>query len=217
VTEQRRKVIDASRVDLSGVTLATVVALAYRVPQDQVVAPDWTTQQRFDIQATLPPGSSKDQVPEMMQALLAERFKLAIHHDQKEEPVYALTVGKDGPKFHESVAGSADGPDCTGGVHKICHKTTMQDLVDMLVLPYRGRMGTGWAIDRFVLDQTGLKGTYDFAFDYGYSRPLEGPNTDVDLFTAFDAVRPLGLKLEPTKRVDDIVVIDHVERVPTGN
>jgi uncharacterized protein (TIGR03435 family) len=58
--------------------------------------------ERFDIQATLPQGATKEQVPEMLQALLAERFKLAIHRDHKEHAVYALVVGKNGIKMKES-------------------------------------------------------------------------------------------------------------------
>ena len=58
--------------------------------------------ERFDIQAKLPEGATKEQVPEMLQALLAERFKLAIHRDSKEHPIFALVVGKNGIKMKES-------------------------------------------------------------------------------------------------------------------
>ena len=212
-----RKVIDDSQVSLGNVTLATLVALAYRVPLDQVVGPDWTTQQRFDVQATLPNGSSKDNVPEMLQTLLAERFKLSIHHDQKTTQVYSLTVGKDGRKFHESLDSDSAQPGCMGGLHKVCHKTTVDELVNVLNLPFRARMGAGWAVDQLVVDTTGLKGEYDFTFDYGRSGPPDAANADSDLFTAFDAVKSLGLKLEPTKQANEIIVVDHIERLPTAN
>src|SRR5215471_2104050 len=96
--------IDGARVDIGFVSLADLIPMAYRVKPYQVTGPDWMRQERFDIQAKIPDGVSKDQVPEMMQALLAERFKLAIHHDKKDLPVYALVVGKGGPKLKESPA-----------------------------------------------------------------------------------------------------------------
>ena len=212
-----RKVIDDSQVSLGSVTLATVVQLAYRVTWDQVVGLDTITQQRFDLQATLPPGSSKNDVPEMLQTLLAERFRLVIHHDQKTVPVYSLTVGKDGPNFHESMDSDSASPGCMGGLHKVCHKAPMDDLVNILTLPFHAGMGAGWAIDRLVVDMTGLKGKYDFSFDYGRDGAPDASATDSDLFTAFDAVKALGLKLEPTKQAYDLIVIDRIERLPTEN
>src|SRR5215475_5271345 len=74
--------IDGSSLDFEFVTLADLVPYAYRVKSFQVVGPDWMRQLRWDIQAKLPDGSSRDQVPEMMQALLADRFKLTFHHEQ---------------------------------------------------------------------------------------------------------------------------------------
>jgi uncharacterized protein (TIGR03435 family) len=93
---------DAGRVDIGFMSLRDLMVLAYTVKPFQITGPDWMTTQRFDILAKLPDGASTDQVPQMMQALLAERFGLKIHRDTKETPVYALTTGKGGPKFKES-------------------------------------------------------------------------------------------------------------------
>jgi len=68
----------------------------------QITGPDWLATTRFDIVAKLPDGASKDDAPKMLQALLEERFKLAVHRDSKEHPVLALVVGKGGPKLKES-------------------------------------------------------------------------------------------------------------------
>jgi uncharacterized protein (TIGR03435 family) len=93
---------DAARVDIGFLSLAELIRIAYRVKPYQISGPDWMGSQRFDIQAKMPEGASTEQVPEMLQALLAERFKLALHRDGTEHPVYALVVGKNGLKLKES-------------------------------------------------------------------------------------------------------------------
>jgi uncharacterized protein (TIGR03435 family) len=95
--------VDAARVDIGFFSLADLIRTAYRVKAYQVSVPDWISGQRYDILAKMPDGATKEQVPEMLQALLAERFKLTIHRDSKDHSVYALVVGKGGPKLKESV------------------------------------------------------------------------------------------------------------------
>jgi uncharacterized protein (TIGR03435 family) len=86
--------MDAAGMHIGSLTLREIVAAAYRVKTYQVRGPDWTETERFDVNATLPPGAKADQIPEMLQALLAERFGLTLHREKKEMPVYALIVGK---------------------------------------------------------------------------------------------------------------------------
>jgi uncharacterized protein (TIGR03435 family) len=94
--------IDASRAEYSYMSLKELIANAYGVKMYQVTGPDWLVTQRFDIMATMPDGSSKDDAPKMLQSLLAERFKLEAHRDSQEHPVLGLVVGKGGPKMKES-------------------------------------------------------------------------------------------------------------------
>jgi uncharacterized protein (TIGR03435 family) len=94
--------IDGARVDINFVSLSGLITAAYRVKQFQIVGPDWLRSQYFEIHATIPEGATKDQVPEMLQALLAERFKLSAHRENKEQPVYALVVSKGGAKLKEA-------------------------------------------------------------------------------------------------------------------
>src|ERR1035441_9283141 len=101
--------VDAARVDIGSMSLAELIRVAYRVKAYQVSGPDWMASERFDVLAKLPEGASSGQVPEMLQALLAERFKLSVHRESKEHAVYALVVGKNGPKLKES-APDADAP-----------------------------------------------------------------------------------------------------------
>ena len=94
--------IDKALVDIGSLSLADLIRIAYKLKQYQLVGPDWMGAQRFDIMAKMPEGGTKEQVPQMLQALLAERFKLTIHRDSKEHSVYALVVGKNGPKMKEA-------------------------------------------------------------------------------------------------------------------
>ena len=96
--------VDASRAEFTYMSLKDLIVYAYKVKPYQVDGPSWLNDARFDIQATMPEGSSKDDAPAMLQALLAERFKLAVHRDQEEHKVLALIVGKGGPKLKESPA-----------------------------------------------------------------------------------------------------------------
>jgi uncharacterized protein (TIGR03435 family) len=160
-----------------------------------VQGPDWMAQQRFEIQAKIPDGASQDQVPEMLQALLAERFKLAIHRDKKDLPVYALIVGKNGPKLTPaSSEPDAPIPDSAGAMTLGSEKGQMkiaQDGKGGAVMQGGGQAGTikqsisdsgvhleltktslaymvdllTSMVDRPVLDMTELKGNYQVTLD----------------------------------------------------
>jgi uncharacterized protein (TIGR03435 family) len=108
--------IDGKRVDIGNFGLMQLICKAYDVKAYQVQGPSWLktvglSGQRFDIVANLPEGATKEQVPQMLQALLAERFKLVIHRQSKDQAVYAMVIGKGGLKIEESQppAASPDG------------------------------------------------------------------------------------------------------------
>ena len=95
--------IDGKRVDIGNFSLMQLICKAYDVKPYQVSGPSWLQAvglagQRFDIVANLPEGATKEQVPQMLQNLLAERFKLAIHQASKDQAVYAMVIGKGGPE-----------------------------------------------------------------------------------------------------------------------
>jgi uncharacterized protein (TIGR03435 family) len=119
--------IDGKRVDIGNFGMMQLICKAYDVKSYQVTGPSWMlgaglAGQRFDIVANLPEGATKEQVPQMLQALLAERFKLVIHRESKDQAVYALVVAKGGAKVKESEApvpaaapdGAAPNPAVTG-------------------------------------------------------------------------------------------------------
>jgi len=95
--------IDSGRINIATMPLFEVIAGAYRLKEYQLTGPDWMKSVMVDIVATLPAGASEDEIPEMLQSLLAERFGLKIHHEDKEHPEYALVVAKAGPRMKEAV------------------------------------------------------------------------------------------------------------------
>jgi uncharacterized protein (TIGR03435 family) len=94
--------VDRSQAEYNFLPLVDLIAIAYNVKTYQVSGPGWVTSQRFDIVANMPDGASVDDAPVMLQALLEDRFKLAIHRESKEQPVLALAVAKGGPKLQQS-------------------------------------------------------------------------------------------------------------------
>ncbi len=172
--------------------------------------PGWLDSDRFDLVVKSPGDTPVETVRLMLRNLLADRFKLAVHPEERMTDVYALTVGKQGAKVREST-GSGTGT-CTPGegiqglFHRSCTNMTMAALAEALPWLARGY------VDRQVVDRTGLQGRYDFKLDW---TPRPSDKSDVAAgATMFDAIEKLGLKLESLKQPMPILVIDHVERVP---
>ena len=177
-------------------TVEAMVRLAYGVQRSQIVsAPEWTRTDRFDIDGVPDvdgqPNMKQFQV--LVQKVLAERFGLKSHQEQREMTVFALAVAKDGPKMAASKGDPNGLPDNEGmgGNGRQIRKYTnvsMSDLALMLQLH----------ADRPVVDQTGVKGRYDFKMQWTVD---EAQSTDADappgLFTAIQ--EQIGLKLEPAK------------------
>src|ERR1022692_4004995 len=90
--------VDKNRVNITYQSLSDILALAYGVVPVQIVGPDYLKAGRFDILAKLPTGATEEQVPQMLQALLAERFGLVAHREKRESQIYALVVSKGGLK-----------------------------------------------------------------------------------------------------------------------
>jgi uncharacterized protein (TIGR03435 family) len=89
-----------SRMTINGLVLKAIIARAYGTDMNRIMGADWTAQTRIVIQALMPQGSMQDQLPEMLKALLAERFHLVAHTTALPEPVYALVTAKNGPKLN---------------------------------------------------------------------------------------------------------------------
>ncbi len=172
--------VDGAQVRCTSLALKAYIAMAHRVKEYQVSGPDWLVSERFDIAAKLPAGATREQIPEMVQTLLADRFQLKLHRDKKEFAVYGLLVAKGGSKMKESPLGSGEGarsavnvtanggPGGTtvnlgnGAAFSVGNnrfeatKLTMPALADSLAR----------FVDRPIVDMTGLKGAYDFTLEF---------------------------------------------------
>jgi uncharacterized protein (TIGR03435 family) len=204
------------------ISLAGLIESAYGVHAKQIVnGPDWFDKDTYDLNA-VPDGEgqpSDKQWNTMIQKLLADRFKLTFHHEQRELPVFALTVGKDGAKNMAENTGGGPLPSlffqgAKGGISLPARNATMKDFTGLL---------QEVVLDRPVVDQTGLKGRYDFTLKWapddsqfgGRVPPAsDDPSAPPSLFTALQ--EQVGLKLSAEKTAVDVLVIDHVEK-PSPN
>ena len=90
---------DPGRIELFGITLKTALTRAYGVKDHQVEGPGWIATERYDIVATIPPGTGEEPFRLMLQGLLADRFQMAVRRETRQIAVYAITVGKEEPKL----------------------------------------------------------------------------------------------------------------------
>jgi uncharacterized protein (TIGR03435 family) len=216
---------NSGRFTTTNTTLKILIGFAYGVNNNQIAGgPTWIDSDVFSIEArpesaTAFQSDSERQrnVPAMLQTLLADRFKVVVHSEKREQPAYDLVIAKGGPKLRETDP-----------------SFTSQNL--------NGRSGnlvaeglpmSAWAaslsrqLGRSVIDKTGLSGRYDFKLTYTpeaqecvFGRtvtPQELPPPDPNAVSIFTALQEqIGLKLEATKTVVDVLVIDHVEK-PDAN
>jgi uncharacterized protein (TIGR03435 family) len=228
-TQMQRLVIRGRNFNTVASSVQDLLSFAYNVQSKQIVnGPAWIGNDRFDIDA-VPDAEgvpNSQQIRVMIQKLLADRFKLTFHHEQREMEAYVLEVGKSGPKMtvNESkgqLPGLGFGPG-QGGITLRAGNATMADLTGFLQV---------LVLDRPVVDRTGLTARYDLKVTFtpddsqfnGHpprmpaaadgSAPAEAAAAP-SLYEAFQ--EQLGLKLTAEKTQVDVIVIDHVEK-PSPN
>jgi uncharacterized protein (TIGR03435 family) len=191
-------------------SLKRLIERAYNVKPFQVTGPEWMENARFDIVAKYPPDTKDDDRSLMLRALLEDRFKLAVHRESKEMPGYALVVAKRGPKLKRAQPRDGSDTNTTGSRLRTltAKNTSMAALADLI----------SRNLSEIVVDRTGLEGAYDFELRWT-NDDQNSSSADADaapsLFTALQEA--LGLRLQPQKVPTEIIVVDHVERVPTEN
>jgi uncharacterized protein (TIGR03435 family) len=196
--------------------LRQIIGLAYGIQRVNVQGgPDWLDTDKYNIIAKAGSAdASPDQIKAMLQTLLADRFKLALHRETKELPVYTLVVGKNGSKLQEAkeeerttVTNGA----AAGRIQMTFQKHTLATLVNTLA----NMLGSP------VLDKTGLTGRYDFKLEWAPDLPrrvngdpplINGVPVESgpDIFLALQ--EQLGLKLEKKKGPAEVLVVDHAEK-----
>jgi uncharacterized protein (TIGR03435 family) len=211
------------RYVMRNATMVDLIATAYGVDNDKVVGgPSWLETDRFDVIAKTPPATTQDSIKPMLQAMLAERFKLVVHPDTRQMSVYALTVGKGGkPKLKEADASGATGcqppanqqPPVPG---QPFYLTLQCRNMSMEVFAKQVRQFAGGYLTGSVVDQTGLKGSWDFEFKWTPRGQFGQAGPDgISIFDALD--KQLGLKLDPQKIPLPVFVVDSANEKPTDN
>jgi uncharacterized protein (TIGR03435 family) len=227
---------DPRHIAYHGTWITSLIVQAYGVRAEKITGgPDWLAKTRYDIIANIPEGTTKEQFNRMLANLLRDRFKLRFHTEKKDQPVYVLHVGKNGPKFKETarVGGNATGsstpvgatldsegfpvlsPDTKGviglpgsdGMFLVGQDATIAQMMGMI----ETKAG------RPIIDETGLTGHYDFKihFEWISRGPATAPSSAPSVFTAVE--EQLGLKLESGTHSFDRIVIDSIDREPTEN
>jgi len=244
---------DPARIHYCCDAMITLLTRAYGVQSDRVSGPDWLADfggpNRYTIDATLPPDTTKAQFQSMLQNLLVERFHLKVHRETRNYPGYDLVAAKGGSKLKEVTPSplSADagsrkptvkngevvfppGPRMMswGGSGRLrieSREKSIGDLASTLGSVITQALG-GDTMDLSapkarVTDKTGLTGKYSYTLEFA-CEGCRGPGAaepPADLATIFVAIeKQLGLKLEKTKDIPlDVIVVDHVDKTPTGN
>ena len=196
---------------MRNVPMRYMMEWAYSLQDYQLAGPDWIKgEERYDIYAHAPGPVTDDEMRPMLQALLLERFQMKVHRETREMPAYLLLPGKGPAKVKESAADSQPGlaPNKDGTV--LFRHFGISRLTFLLTR----------RMDHPVLDQTGLKGIYDYTIDISGLSEFSGPpNPDPNGLSIFAAIQQdLGLKLELRKQQPiDVLVIDAANKVPTAN
>jgi len=240
--------IDGAQIHIGRLAMKEFLRMAYKVKFYQIAGPDWIASLRYDISAKIPDGVTPDaeNLGTMLQALLADRFHIKVHREQREMPVYALIAQSGGAKmtkvddgappgkaFQVKAQGGAGGVNISYGPdsyfkfadQKIeARKLSMLFFVDVL----------GRFVDRPVIDQTDLQGRYDIDVplsqsDYqsmliraGISAGVTMPPEALRFLEQSDsslgfALKPIGLKLDSRKAPIEVVVVDALQKQPTEN
>ena len=193
------------RLTATNVTLKRCIMGAFGVGPNQIAGgPAWLESDRYDIAAKAElPTVSDTELMGMMQTLMAERFKLAIHRENRQIQAYVLELAKKGPKLNKSTAEQASTHSGRGSID--AKAMTMTRLAEVL----------SRQMDLPVVNETGLEGTYDLKLEWN---PEPGRPTKTDsepsIFAAIQ--EQLGLRLTSRKTLLEVIVIDHAER-PSEN
>ncbi len=216
-------VLRGGRYDLRNATMVDLISMAYGVDGTVVLGgPNWLEIDRFDVVAKAPQTTSPDDVKLMLQGLLADRFKLALHKETKPQQGFALTAASGKPRMKQASGDTAAPGDCvpvpppppdpavTPQNIAACRNITMSAFVQIL----RGMSGA--YVNGPVTDLTGLTGGWDFELKWTNRALLAQAGADgISMFDAVD--KQLGLKLESRSIPTAVLIVDSVNQKPTDN
>ncbi|HEY4088149.1 MAG TPA: TIGR03435 family protein [Bryobacteraceae bacterium] len=208
----------SGRLTMRNLALRRMILIAWDVQDYQLVGdPEWVGSEHYDVQAKADSGASVQQMEQpMLQALLQDRFRLRLHREKRELPIYELSVSAGGVKLQQSREGAC--ADSCGfhltadGLNRMLDGkgVTMEMLAANLSRTYNSSLG------RNVIDKTGLTGAFDIHLTWTIDA-LSSLPTDLAGPSIRGALQEqLGLKLQATKGLVDVLVVDHLEK-PSAN
>ncbi len=202
--------IQHNTVTLTNVSLADCIKFAYGLSSDlQLSGPEWITSKefRYDVVAKTAPGTTDEQALQMMQGLLAERFKLALHPEPRVLAYYAPVVANHGSKMPAAKDAPASVPAGVQGQLRIISNRMPMSTVVTILSRY---------MHAFVVDQTGLAGDFEVKLVWTpEDRPVPWDERGASVFTAVE--EQLGLKLVSRKGPMEVLIVDRAEKSPTEN
>ncbi len=214
-------VLPGGRLTARSVPLRFIIRTAYQLQNDQIIGgPEWLDRDRFDLtaRATDPATPVRDALW-MLQTLLADRFKLTVHREQRELPVYALVVGRpvgSAPGLRPTVCPD---PEIDLREQRPCANiANPRNALNLRGMPVAQLLPMLAAIvNRVIIDRTELTGRYDMELTWTPEPPAAPAGapapTDASAPNIFTAVQEqLGLKLESTRAPIEVLVVDRVER-----
>lgn len=210
----RAQSADGALLRYPSTSLHFLLRQAYRLKRpEQIDGPAWMRTQLYEIEAKLPANASQGQIPEMLQALLAERLKLSVHHEARPVPTNVLLVGRKGPKMRPAADGNENLElKLEVPLVHLSGRGSMVELTDQLNHGLGGRDPS--------VDQSGLSGFFEIKLDFDQSpaSPTAQPGEFLSAPKPPEALeQQLGLRVEVRKMPTDIVVVDRVEKIPVEN
>ena len=201
-SSRERITVRPNSVIIENAGLNFCIQSAYTVKFYQVSGPSWLISERYDITAKTERRSSKEQLMEMMRALLADRFNLRLHRETRTVPVYQLVAGSGTMKLKPASSDQTlTGMTVENGSF-VFRRVTMSEFAE--------RLSDFSSFDRPVLDRTGIDGLFDITLTSAATAMRGDPDA------IFAAVESTGLRLDSTKAPLEVLVVDHAER-PSPN
>ncbi|HEX3743882.1 MAG TPA: TIGR03435 family protein [Bryobacteraceae bacterium] len=196
------------KVTETNVSLLGILQAAYALGPNRVIGPAWLDSDRFDVIGKAPEGIPDSEMPAMLQALLKDRFHLAVHWEKRELPVFEMVVAKGGLKLvpFDPANANLELKPHRGGA-SIMGVGAMPELAKAISA----------SAGRPVIDKTALQGKfiYQLSFTPLSTSSETASDPSPDFFAAVE--EQLGLKLAPRKAPVDVLVIDHADRLPSAN
>ena len=196
-------------ITMINVRLKSVIQWAFHVQPVQISGPGWMDVDRYDIVAKAAGAMPEDQLRQMMQKLLADRFKLTVHRESKEMRAFVASVAKTGLKMKESTSEGDMDIHPSGPASATFQRATVSKLAELLSGPLQAP----------VVDETGLRGRYDFTIDLSNVLDPTTPMGINDVIPIFIQVaqQQLGIKIDEKKVPIEMLMVDHAERIPVEN